>query len=253
MVSRVTSDPSLARATSSRAVRRRVGVGILVASGAVLVLGMTMLGLKVAPMFGNDVFATSHTVPMDTTFSLDAGSWVVFEQTGVQRQGGPVTVTTNHEVELRADQVTVIGPGGRAVPTRSMTPNQTINRNGNIYTGAVEFRAASKGQYRVVISSESGPVIISEDIGAVFTTSARWFLLTGTAFLGALAGLALMLFGRRAKPAPLIGMAQGQPGTLPAPAGWYPDPGRPGEFLWWDGAQWRIPQTPEPTPPDPGR
>src|SRR5476649_1142542 len=109
MVALVTSDPSLARATSSKVGQRRVGLGVLVASGLVLIVGVVMLGVRIAPTFGNAILSSSHELPMDATISLDAGSWVVFEQTGVERGGGLITVTTNHAVELSADLLTVIG------------------------------------------------------------------------------------------------------------------------------------------------
>jgi ketosteroid isomerase-like protein len=33
-----------------------------------------------------------------------------------------------------------------------------------------------------------------------------------------------------------------------APAGWYPDPDRPGQQRWWDGAQWSRPSEPPQAP-----
>jgi hypothetical protein len=247
MVALVTSEPSLARAAGSKAGWRRVGLGVLVASGVVLILSVVMLSVRFAPTFDNALFSGSHALPMDATMSLDAGSWVVFERTGAERGDGPLTVTTNHGVDLNADQVIVVGLDGRPVPTTAVTSIQTINRNGAIYTGAVQFHIATKGQYRVVITSFSGPVIISEDIGAVFSSSARLLSLTGIGLLGCLAGIALMFFRRPPKAAALVPMGFGQLATQAAPPGWYRDPRRPGEFLWWDGVRWLLPQAPDPT------
>ena len=60
---------------------RRVGLAVLGVSVVVLVLTTVMLIVRIAPTLSSALFTDSYSLPMDTTMTLESGSWVVFELT----------------------------------------------------------------------------------------------------------------------------------------------------------------------------
>jgi hypothetical protein len=221
---------------------KRAGVVVVLAAAALLVLSGVVLGVTLAPSFVKTVSAQPYALPADATIAMDRGSWVVFEQTGLETQTGPVTSTVNRGPRLTPDRVTVTDSAGTTVPTTEITSTQTVNQGGVIYTGAVTFTVPADGSYRVVVTGTEGQVLVAKDLGDQFASSAVWFGLLGLATVGLLVGVILILVGRRRLPGNV------GPAPLVAPAGWYPDPAAPGRLLWWDGQRWHEPP-PQPTAP----
>jgi hypothetical protein len=225
---------------------RRVGLVVVLAAAALLVLGGVMLAVSLGPSIASTVSAQPYAVPADATIAMDRGRWVVFEQTGLQTQTGPVTSTVNRGPRLAPDQVTVTDAAGATVPTTEIASTQTVNQGGVVYTGAVTFTVPADGSYRVVVTGTEGQVLVAKDLGEQFASAVVWFGLLGLGMVGLLVGVILILVGRRRLPRNV--------GPLPlvAPAGWYPDPAAPGRVLWWDGRRWHEPPPRPATPQDSG-
>jgi hypothetical protein len=102
--------------------------------------------------------------PGSTDRTFTPGRYGVFERTGTSRGGGGVTFTENDLPELRTGDVTVTGPTGATVPTRYMGAHETINQNGAVYTGVVEFHITEPGRYHVQIDRVPGQVIVTRDL-----------------------------------------------------------------------------------------
>ena len=225
------SRPAQARGAKSRT--RRVGIGVLLTSIAVLVLGSVMLGTRAVPAFTQATLQDGYRLPMDAALTLDAGTWVVFERTGRHEQRGPISVTRNKRVSLSPRRVSVTNATGEPVPTFRPTSTQTIERDGIVYTGAVAFDVESDGQYSVAVDGSRGHVLVARDIFGVFAASLVWLLLIVVALVGCIVGGALLLAVRR-RERPSV--------DRPAPPGWYPNPNQPGQVLWWDGTRWHLPE-----------
>lgn len=235
----MTTDSAPSRAKGAKRAFR-AGVVVIVASVAALLLAVLMLSVRAGPAFSQMMGAAGYRLPMDTTVTLDAGTWVVFERTGSHDEFGPLTRTTNRLRRLTPDQVSVTDAAGRQLPTSRPTTRQTLNRNGTLYTGAVTFDAPTDGRYHVTVSGSRGQVLIARDLAGLFVSSAGWLFLVLGAIVGGVAGIALVVAGRRRqRPGPDQGA--GRPTWATAPPGWHPDPNRPGQLLWWDGSQWHLP------------
>jgi hypothetical protein len=75
-------------------------------------------------------------------------SWhVVFENTATSRSYGVVTITNGHGVSIGASQVTVTSDAGIPVAVGNSEPNESITRNSDHYTSAVEFTTPHLGRY----------------------------------------------------------------------------------------------------------
>ncbi len=104
------------------------------------------------------------TTPGTTERTFSAGRYGVFERTGTSRGGGGITFTEQDLPNLRPSDVTVTGPTGESIPTRYMETNETINQNGALYTGVVEFHITEPGPYRVQIDRVQGQAIVTRDL-----------------------------------------------------------------------------------------
>lgn len=244
--------PEPSQTTGPKPRPRRVGLGVILASVAVLLFAVAMLAVRSGPAFAQMMLADAYALPMDDTMTLDAGTWVVFERTGHQEQSGPVTFTTNHATGLTPDQVSVTDAAGEPVPTSRVTSTQTVNRNGTLYTGAVTFEAANEGRYHVTVSGARGEVLVARDLMSLFASSVVWFLLIALALAGCAVGVVLVVRRRRQRAPGHRPQGNGRSASPTAPPGWYPNPRRPEELLWWDGSQWQTPEGHGPAAPTPG-
>lgn len=187
------------------------------------------------------ILGRARALPVDTTMTLEAGPWVVLESS---------RTTDGDPGRLTPDRVAVVAADGRALRPRVPGTTQTVTRDGEVYTGAVAFEVPATGRYRVTVEGEGRSVIIGPDLMSSFLAAVGWMLLAGFSFVGAVGGLVLVVLGGRRRPETAGGVASvgavATAGGVAAPggppAGWYPDPERPGQVLWWDGLRWHGPR-----------
>jgi len=139
---------------------RRALVAVMVVSLAVGAYAW----IQILPGAFDGLTKTPLTTPGSDEMHLTTGRYVVFELTGSQTNGGPITFTQNNFPVLTPGDVTVTGPSGQTVATRFLSSNQTINRNGKIYTGVIAFNIADAGQYTVTVARVPGEVIVTRSI-----------------------------------------------------------------------------------------
>jgi hypothetical protein len=192
-----------------------------------------------------DLYSTrTVVVPGRVDLDIGRGTYQVFaHQLG---SDGPT---------LTASDLSVTSPAGSSI-TLSNVSGYSIVRGGDTYDAIVEFYAPAKGHYTLDVDPNAGQasVFVARPIGDI-ARSVRWWALT---FLAAGlvfgAGLIMLVVGivRRHHVAPVVptaraGSAAASPASqvwwswppgAPAPAGWYPDPGQPHRWRWWDGATW---------------
>jgi Protein of unknown function (DUF2510) len=214
--------------------------------------------------------APTFEIPGSTTRKLDEGEYVLFEGTGKSSTSSGVYNSRRKADTIGPRDVQVTDPNGAKVPTRQMTSNEILNRDGWSYTGAVKFTVLIPGQYAVNVSAGNG----SAAVGRSFADTINFGWLRGVgigsvAFIIGLIWLVLALLRRSHNKAALAGAFSGaslgypptagyptaapisqQPGFpyptyQPAPSvpsrptpGWYPDIQRPGGRRYWDGMSW---------------
>lgn len=221
------------------------GAALLVLGVIGVVAGVVLFGANA----GGDMFKTFtapiRSTPADFTADLDTGTYVIYEQTGVRRTMGPFFEERGRGLTLTSADVTVRAPDGGELPVLQMTIDETVQREGQQFTGAVRFTVEDEGVHRIEVTSEGqrvllGPSLVTSAIGGLV-----WLAVAGVAGLVALIGLVLLIVGlvrQGRKPAsrPVVAPTNPAVPTLVggAPAGWYADPTGSARLRWWDGQTW---------------
>ncbi len=231
------------------------GAGLMILGVLLAILGGALFigtaGSKVIETFTAPVRAT----PADFTVDLDKGTQVVFELTG-PRRGGTVTITPS--------AVEVVSASGVAVPVEAMGLTETIDRNGERFTGVARFTVVEPGAHRITVLGNGQQIIVAPSIAGSVGRALAWLGLVGIGVLVAGIGLILLIVGFVRGRGPAVApVASGgahvavadqwnAPPAAPAPApdvvpvatpavaapGWFPDPKGEARLRWWDGQQW---------------
>lgn len=194
------------------------------------------------------------TVPVDTSLTLDARDYAVYERVAdAPPDTGGAGTDDATPTTMTSDQVTVTTADGRSVevrPRSSLTERLTVN--GSVYVAFAFVTPPAAGTYRVQVAAPAGTadpgdqvVAVNPTLGSAFRSSLPGIGLGMLAALVFAVGLVLTIVGvfrsRLATP--------GRPGTAPRaaapaapgggiPAGWYPDPREQASVRWWDGSRW---------------
>jgi hypothetical protein len=211
----------------------RFGWSMVALGLALVALSVTFLVIDIGSAVRSAVGGATYSTPTDQTLQLDAGKYVIYEQTG-SSDGSQFPVTTTGPVDIAPQDVQITGPDGAAVDTDYPAGTDTINRNGIVYTGAVAFRAAHSGRYEIRVESESGSrVLVSKDIVSEVLSALIWVLGLVIGGLVTAVGFVLLIihWTRRSRA-----------NRLPPP-GWYPDPNAPLVPRFWNGYAWAPPGT----------
>ena len=125
-----------------------------------LLLGLVLVVVGLShglPDFSRTMSGPRLTAPGEASVELDRGPWTLFERTGSSSGGGGFTFTENDGVTFGPDQVSVDGPAPVARRTDLGNGTETLNRNGDVYTGAVRIEVPQKGVYTVRIADTGAP------------------------------------------------------------------------------------------------
>ena len=124
-----------------------VGVLLAIVGGAFFI---GTAGSKVIETFTAPVRAT----PSDFTDDLDEGTYAVYELTGRTRGSGPITTTRGGPVTITPSAIEVVSASGASVPVEGMGLTETIDRNGEKFTGAARFTVVEPGVHRITVLGE---------------------------------------------------------------------------------------------------
>lgn len=260
----MTQDWSLAPAAPPPAPK---GKGLIVSGLVLLVVAVVLVGAGIASTVGAaskllGSLDTASTTPATIVVSMDAG-----QRSAVYAEGSP-DGTGGGTVVVAASDVTVTGPAG-AVPVAGLDNlDETFTDSGATFVAVATFTAPTTGQYTVSVGGSGSRVIVAPDMISI-GTSFVGALLIPVGLLFGVVGLVLLIVGlvRRSssrKALAAVAYPGGYPGAYPGgygattpagyptapppgaplpppvapPAGWFPDPERPGGQRYWDGTAW---------------
>lgn len=141
----------------------------LVWAGAILIVlssigGVFSLVRMLSPAF-DAINSPTMSVPGSQSFTLEDGTYTLYERTG--RSTGGFPTGSSGLTSVSPSQITVTSPSGSTVPVVGVSYSETLDDGAVKYTGVGQFRAASAGSYRIDIRSETstqvkvGPSVLS--------------------------------------------------------------------------------------------
>lgn len=228
----------------------RRGMGVIVVGVALLLVGVVVavagiVGLvstasRLIPGLG-----TTHTTPAEFTQTFDAGTtYAVYEEA----TSGSGTSDDPYLGNVAPGDIVVTASDGSAVVvTDSPSFAQTVTSGSRTYVVVATFDPPVTTAYDVSVATEGSTVVVAPAL-TEFVRSLAWFAPVGVGVLVGLIGVVTLIVGlaRRSSGAPAAVPGYADPGgptaRYPAPvlppAGWYPDPERPGGQRYWDGSAW---------------
>lgn len=219
--------PTAAKGRRVKAPRPRFGWGrrALVAVMLVSLAIAALAWIQVLPAAIDGLTKTPLATPGSDEMHLTPGLYAVFERTGTQSGGGGITFSENNSPKLAPRDVTVTGPSGEQVTTRYMSSNQSLNRNGKLYTGVIEFTVTEAGQYTVAVTRVTGEVVVTRSLLDGQAGNVIVGVMSGLTFVFSTAGLVLatIVVSTRRTRARRAAWSAPAPPTIPPP----PPPYRP--------------------------
>jgi hypothetical protein len=207
---------------------RRAGVLAMVLGALCAVVAAVPI---VPAFFGtvlDDLSSPVYTAPFDASVTLKAGTYQLLESEDGSALVGP-------------GEVRVVDPTGTGLTSvRRSSGSYRIARGSEQFVDVVQFTASRAGNYQIYVAfPPNARMIIGRDPGDAFGRVAGWFVFGGIGLLVTVLGFVVLLIGLSRKPRPILGYyGQPAPQQLPPP-GWYPDPGRPTAWRYWDGYRWQ--------------
>lgn len=185
---------------------------------ALLVCGVALgapTAYKIASTFIDTVISPPKVhVPGQTTVHLKAGKYVIFQRTGTTAGGAGFSFTTDRGVSIDPSMVSVSSAAGTAIAVGIPGGTETITQGSRRYTGAVEFRVPSEGDYRILVDAPSqSDALVSRSIGETLRSLLPWIGVGVVAFLLFAAGVTLLIVGE---------VRRNRQHRLPPPPPWSP-------------------------------
>lgn len=217
--------------------QRRPGPSLaisLVTIGVGVAVGVVGLVETLTPFVRTLTRSTSYSTPATIHAHLSHGTYEIYQLTSVRSSSfSPIRPGT---VDIQPDDVTVRSTSGHSLTVTPERADETLTRNRDVYTGAVQFAVPAAGDYVVTVRSGSPTqVILARSLGGILRSVIGWLITGAVGGFIVLVGLVLLIVGlvrRRQRPVAYTGG-----GPLP-PAGWYPDPADPTQQRYWDSHQW---------------
>jgi flagellar basal body-associated protein FliL len=204
-------------------------IQILLAAVAVLALvAGGVAGFRLVSSGLNNLTAPAMNPPATRVTTLSPGRYTLYQRTGTQSGGGGITFSENGPADLTPSDVQVTGPDGE-VPTEADPDNETLDRNGAVYTGALSFQVVTHGQYQVHVSGPPTQVVLARALFDGMATNIAVLVISIVVFALAVGALVITMIvsavrrGRQRRTGPPPG-PPGPPGPAGSPVSWAPPP-----------------------------